>query len=101
MQVPSELGASGELLHWDRTADLPKITAQTLIIAARHGTMDPNYPEMMAHRVRNGRYRLCPNGSHLSMYDDQKIYTKGIIAFIRDKDLPTPETGTANRHCLF
>ncbi|MDB5058318.1 MAG: proline-specific peptidase, partial [Chloroflexi bacterium] len=25
MQGPSELGASGKLLHWDRTADLPRI----------------------------------------------------------------------------
>jgi len=86
MQGPSELGASGKLLHWDRTADLPKITVPTLIIAARHGTMDPKYLEMMAHRVRNGRYLLCPNGSHLAIYDDQKVYMQGIIAFIRDVD---------------
>ena len=25
MQGPSELGASGKLLDWDRTADLPRI----------------------------------------------------------------------------
>ena len=35
LQGPSELGASGKLLNWDRTADLAKITAPTLSIGAR------------------------------------------------------------------
>lgn len=48
--------------------------------------MNPKFLEMMAHKVRKGRYRLCPNGSHLDMYDDQQVYMKGIIEFIRDVD---------------
>jgi proline iminopeptidase len=36
--------------------------------------MDPKYLEMMAHKVRKGRFLLCPNGSHLAMYDDQQVY---------------------------
>ena len=38
MQGPSELGASGKLANWDRTADLKKITVPTLIDrrAVRH-----------------------------------------------------------------
>jgi len=35
MQGPSEMGASGKLLNWDRSADLAKITAPTLVIGAR------------------------------------------------------------------
>lgn len=30
MQGPSELGASGKLLNWDRTADLKNITVPAL-----------------------------------------------------------------------
>ena len=41
MQGPSEMGASGKLLNWDRTADLPKITVPTLAIGARYDTMEP------------------------------------------------------------
>jgi proline iminopeptidase len=67
MQGPSELGAGGKLLHWDRTADLPHIIVPTLVVAARYGTMAPKYLKMMAHKVRKGRYLLCPNGSHLDM----------------------------------
>ena len=86
MQGPSELGASGKLLHWDRTADLGRITVPTLVIGARYDTMDPAHLERMASQVKNGRYLFCPNGSHLAIYDDQKVYMEGVIRFIGDVD---------------
>lgn len=86
MQGPSELGASGKLHDWDRTADLGKIAVPTLIIGAKDDTMDPGHMEMMAGQVRRGRYLFCPNGSHMAMYDDQVIYFEGLIKFIRDVD---------------
>jgi proline iminopeptidase len=86
MQGPSELGASGKLVNWDRTADLGKITVPTLVIGARHDTMDPKHMEMMAGKFARGRYLFCPNGSHMAMYDDQKIYMDGVIRFLQDVD---------------
>jgi len=86
MQGPSELGANGKLVNWDRTADLGKIAVPTLVIGARHDTMDPAHMEMMAGEVQKGRYLFCPNGSHMAMYDDQKVYVDGVIRFIRDVD---------------
>ena len=83
MQGPSELGASGVLLAWDRTADLSKISVPTLVIGARYDTMDPRYMEMMATRVQRGTYLFCPDGSHMAMYDDQVTYFGGIVEFIR------------------
>ena len=86
MQGPSELGASGVLADWDRTADLGRIQAPTLVIGAAHDTMDPEHMEWMAGELENGRYLYCPNGSHLALYDDQEIYFEGLIEFIRDVD---------------
>lgn len=86
MQGPSELGLSGKLLNWDRTSDLPKITTPTLVIGAKYDTMDPAHMEMMSKRVQKGRYLFCPNGSHLALYDDQKIYFEGLIQFVLDVD---------------
>ena len=86
MQGPSEMGASGKLVNWDRTADLPKITVPTLTIGARHDTMDPAFMEKMAAQVKKGRYLYCPNGSHMSMYDDQKAYFDGLLKFVADVD---------------
>jgi proline iminopeptidase len=84
MQGPSELGLSGKLLTWDRTSDLPKITPPTLVIGAKYDTMDPAHMEMMARKVQKGRYLFCPQGSHMAMYDDQKVYFEGLIKFILD-----------------
>ncbi len=86
MQGPSELGASGKLVDWDRTADLDKISIPTLVIGAEYDTMDPGHMEWMAGAVQNGRYLYCPNGSHMAAYDDQEIYFEGLIKFVWDVD---------------
>jgi proline iminopeptidase len=84
MQGPSELGLSGKLVNWNRTADLDKISVPTLVIGARYDTMDPTHLEMMSRRVQKGEYLYCPAGSHFSMYDDQKVYFDGLIRFVRN-----------------
>lgn len=86
MQGPSELGASGKLLTWDRVPDLGAIAVPTLVIGARHDTMDPAHMEMMARTMPKGRYLFCPNGSHMAMYDDQQVYFTGLVQFIKDVD---------------
>jgi proline iminopeptidase len=87
MQGPSELGAhNAKLEHWDRVADLPKITVPTLVIGARYDTMDPAHMKMVSEKVGHGRYLYCPNGSHMAMYDDQKVYFDGLVRFLRDVD---------------
>ena len=85
MQGPSELGISAEasLAHWDRTEELASIEVPTLVIGARHDTMDPGHMEMMAGRLPRGRYLYCPDGSHLAMYDDQAVYFAGLIDFLQ------------------
>jgi proline iminopeptidase len=83
MQGPSELGLSGRLSNWDRSADLGKITVPTLVIGAKHDTMDPAYMEGMSKKFPKGRYLFCPNGSHMAMYDDQQTYMTGVIGFLR------------------
>lgn len=86
MQGPSELGASGKLVNWDRTRDLAKIEVPTLVIGARYDTMDPKQMEWMAGAMKRARYLYCPNGSHLALYDDQKTYFTGLVGFLRDVD---------------
>jgi proline iminopeptidase len=90
MQGPSELGASGKLLHWDRSADLPSITVPTLVMGAAHDTMDPAYLEWMAGELPDGRYHHCPDGSHLAIVDDQETYFEGLLGFLREADALGP-----------
>jgi proline iminopeptidase len=83
MQGPSEFGISGKLSTWDISSRLHEITVPTLTIGAKHDTMDPEHMKWMASQVKNGTYLYCPNGSHMAMYDDQKTYMDGLIAFLK------------------
>jgi proline iminopeptidase len=82
MQGPSELGLSGTLAGWDRTADLPGIDVPTLVIGAAHDTMDPGHMRWMAGQLPQGRYLHCPDGSHLAQFDDPGHYFPGLIEFL-------------------
>ena len=84
MQGPSEFGVGGKLINWDVSKELPKIKVPTLTIGGKYDTMDPEHMKWMSTQVQNGRYLYCPNGSHMSMYDDQKTYFTGLIQFIKD-----------------
>ena len=83
MQGPSEFGISGRLARWDVKARLHEIAVPTLMIGAKYDTMDPKAMEWQAKAVQNGQFLYCPNGSHLSMWDDQAVFMGGIVKFIR------------------
>ncbi len=86
MQGPSEFGISGRLATWDIKARLKEIKTPTLMIGAKHDTMDPAAMEEQSKRMPNGRFLYCPNGSHLSMWDDQQVFMGGVVKFIHDVD---------------
>jgi proline iminopeptidase len=86
MQGPSEFGASGRLEKWDRKADLPRIEVPTLVIGASHDTMDPEHMRWVSTQVRAGSFLLCPQGSHMAMWDDQHTYAAGLVRFLKETD---------------
>ncbi len=86
MQGPSEFGISGRLATWDIKDQLKNITVPTLMIGAKYDTMDPEAMEAQSKMVKNGSYLYCPNGSHLAMWDDQKVFMNGVIDWIKKVD---------------
>ena len=86
MQGPSEFGIAGRLAQWDIKGRLKEIKIPTLMIGAKHDTMDPAAMEEQSKLVQKGRYLYCPNGSHLAMWDDQQVFMSGVITFINDVD---------------
>jgi proline iminopeptidase len=84
MQGPSEFKTGGRLIKWDIKDRLKEIKIPTLMVGAKFDTMDPAMMEEQSRKVQRGRYLYCPNGSHLAMWDDQKIFMDGVIRFIRD-----------------
>ena len=83
MQGPSEFGVVGNasLKNWDRTKELNQIKVPTLAIGGKHDTMDPDAMKKISESVQHGEFLFCPNGSHMSMYDDQETYYTGVIKF--------------------
>ena len=86
MQGPSEFGIMGRLANWDITQRLGELNIPVLMVGAKYDTMDPKAMEKQSTLVKKGRYLYCPNGSHLSMWDDQEVFMKGVIKFIKDVD---------------
>ena len=83
MQGPSELGLSGSLEDWDRSADLQHIDVPALVIGATHDTMDPAHMRWMSQQLPQGRYLHCPDGSHLCQFDDPGHFFPGLIDFLK------------------
>ncbi|GAA3928986.1 proline iminopeptidase-family hydrolase [Hymenobacter algoricola] len=86
MQGPSEFGASGKLLRWNRVPDLAQLAVPVLSIGGNHDTMDPAHMRLVAAKVQHGTALICPQGSHMSMYDDQLTYMAGLRRWILGVD---------------
>jgi proline iminopeptidase len=88
MQGHSEFGITGNasLKNWNVKSRLKTLTVPTLAIGSKYDTMDPEHMKWIANEVQNGRFLFCPNGSHLSQYDDPKNYFPGVIQFLKEVD---------------
>lgn len=82
MQGPSEFKVGGRLIDWDIKDRLPEITVPTLMVGATHDTMDPEAMRAQSEAVADGTFLLCPNGSHLCMWDDREVFMAGVAAFV-------------------
>jgi proline iminopeptidase len=83
MQGKSEFLVTGNLKDWERWDRLHEIQAKTLTIGARYDEMDPQDMQKMATLIPNATYAYCPNGSHLCMWDDQAVYFKNLLRFLK------------------
>lgn len=84
MQGKSEFLVTGNLKNWERWDRLHEVRVPTLTVGARYDEMDPADMKRMAELFPAGRFAYCPNGSHLSMWDDQAVYFRQLLAFLHD-----------------
>lgn len=82
MQGKSEFLVTGNLKDWERWDRLHEIKVKTLTIGARYDEMDPEDMKKMATLMPNASSFICPNGSHLCMWDDQALYFRHLINFL-------------------
>ena len=86
MQGPSEFGLSGKLEKWNVSKELKTIKVPTLVVGAQFDTMDPAHMKWMSTQFPKGSYLYCDKGSHMSMYDDQETYFKGLLKFLKETE---------------
>jgi proline iminopeptidase len=88
MQGHSEFGITkgATLEGWTVKDRMKELEVPVLSIGATYDSMDPKAMEWLAEEVPNGRFLLCPEGSHLSQYDDPEHFFPGLIEFILDVD---------------
>jgi proline iminopeptidase len=82
MQGKSEFLVTGNLKDWERWNRLHEIKVKALTIGARYDEMDPEDMKKMATLMPNASSVICPNGSHLCMWDDQAFYFQHLINFL-------------------
>jgi proline iminopeptidase len=83
MQGKSEFVVTGTFKDWERWDDLHNIKVKTLTLGAENDTMDPEDIRRMATLMPNATSAICPEGSHLAMWDDQAIYFEHLLGFLR------------------
>jgi proline iminopeptidase len=82
MQGKSEFEVTGNLKDWERWDRLHEIKVKALTIGSNFDEMDPADMRKMATLMPNAVSAICPNGSHLDMWDDQAVYFQQLLAFL-------------------
>ncbi len=84
MQGVDEFHVTGNFKNWEMWDRLPNIKVPTLVLGGEKDEMNPEDMRKEGKLIPNSRTYLCPNGSHLSMYDDQQNYFNNLISFLKD-----------------
>ena len=84
MQGVDEFHVTGNFKNWEMWDRLPNIKVPTLVIGGEKDEMNPEDMKKEGRLIPNSRTYLCPDGSHMSMYDDQQNYFNNLIAFLKD-----------------
>jgi proline iminopeptidase len=84
MQGPDEFNIVGNFKDWDIWDRLKDIRVPTLLIGARYDEMDPDQIRRMGTLIPHSRVVICPEGSHLALYDDQARYFAALLPFLHE-----------------
>lgn len=83
MQGKSEFLVTGNLKDWERWDRLHEIKVKAFTIGAHYDEMDPEDMKKMATLMPHASSAICPNGSHLCMWDDQAFYFDHLLKFLQ------------------
>lgn len=82
MQGPNEFLYVGNLKDWDRTADLPRIKAPTLIVVGLHDEITPACADRLRRGIAGSELALFRNSSHMPFYEEPERYYPVLTRFL-------------------
>jgi proline-specific peptidase len=84
MNGPTEFDVIGRLATWDRTADLDKIDAPTLITVGRYDEITPACAETIHQGIRNSRVVVFENSAHSAHLEEGERYAEVVGDFLSE-----------------
>jgi proline-specific peptidase len=84
MNGPTEFDVIGLLRDWDRTADLHRITAPTLITVGRYDELTPACAETILDGVPDGRMEVFEQSAHIAHLEEGERYAAVVERFLRE-----------------
>jgi len=89
MQGVDEFHVTGNFKNWDFWSRLPNINVPALVLGGIHDEMNPESMKKEGRLLSNSQTYLCPEGSHMAMYDDQQRYFNTLTTFLKEVDRGT------------
>jgi len=89
MQGVDEFHVTGNFKNWDFWGRLPNIKIPVLVLGGQYDEMNPASMKKEGRLLPDSRTYLCPEGSHMAMYDDQQHYFNALTTFLREVDAGT------------
>ena len=84
MQGVDEFHVTGNFKNWDFWHKLPDIGVPVLVLGGQYDEMNPESMRKEGRLLPNSRTYLCPEGSHMAMYDDQQRYFSTLTTFLKE-----------------
>jgi proline iminopeptidase len=94
MQGVDEFHVTGNFKHWDFWSKLSHIKVPALVLGGVYDEMNPESMKKEGRMLPNSRTYLCPQGSHMAMYDDQQRYFNTLTTFLKEVDEGTFKADT-------
>jgi proline iminopeptidase len=86
MQGVDEFHVTGNFRNWEFWDKLPELKIPILVLGAQNDEMNPESMKKEGRLLPNSHTYICPNGSHMAMYDDQQNYFSNLISFLKAVD---------------
>jgi proline-specific peptidase len=82
MNGPTEFDVIGTLREWDRTADLGRIRAPTLVTVGRFDEIPPSCAETIVRGIPDARLRVFEASAHVAHLEEPDAYAAAVGEFL-------------------